>query len=109
MRSLSAPYSLSVVKLRRLLDASMANPERCKIKGMISSFGRLDEAVGVSKTSGQTIRSLLVSAGLLVANVTQHSESLLDAKYLLCSKAGVLPGIYPSGDRWMLEGPDRRT
>lgn len=37
LRSLSAPYSLPAARLRLLPHAQ---PDRCKIKGQISSFGR---------------------------------------------------------------------
>ena len=57
----------------------------------IFDFWEVDEALGVSKTPNQIIRSLLVSAGLLTARVTQHSARLPKAGYLLCFNAGLLP------------------
>ena len=52
-----------------------------------------DEATRVSKESGQTIRSLLISAGLPSARTTQHSGSWLKSEHSLSSHAGVLACI----------------
>ena len=89
MRSLSAPCSIAAARLHLL---SHVHPERCKIKGIIPSFGgAVDQALGVSKTPDQIIRSLLVSAGLLTAKFTQQSAGLPKAGYLLCFNVGLLP------------------
>ena len=70
MRSLSASCSRSATNPSVFQMHHSPDPERSKTKGIISSFGRVDETVGVSKTFGQIIRSLLVSAALLSARVT---------------------------------------
>ena len=53
-------------------------------------------------------RSLLASARLLSATITEHSESLLKTEYLLYSNAGVLPGIAGqwTGGCWNAETSD---